>query len=244
MVSSDQFRFAVGIIGNAISLSLFLSPVPTFIRICKNKSVEQFSQIPYIATLLNCMLWMLYGLPIVKTNNILVLTINTAGTAIELTYVFIYIIYSNGPKRLHTILLLLADIAFVGLVATLVLSLFPTHDKRTLVIGIVCVIFCIMMYAAPLSVMKTVIKTKSVEYMPLFLSLASFCNGLCWTVYSLLRFDINILIPNGIGLVFSVTQLVMHVMYYKSTKRQLAERKQANVALASNVAKEDSSNQV
>ncbi|KAK8968544.1 Bidirectional sugar transporter SWEET4 [Platanthera guangdongensis] len=64
MVSVDAMRTAVGIIGNAIALGLFLSPLPTFIRIWKKKSVEEFSVIPYVATLLNCMLWMVYGFPL------------------------------------------------------------------------------------------------------------------------------------------------------------------------------------
>jgi solute carrier family 50 (sugar transporter) len=37
-----------------------------------------------------------------------------------------------------------------------------------------------------------VIQTKSVEYMPLFLSLASLVNGICWTAYALIRFDLYI----------------------------------------------------
>ena len=37
-----------------------------------------------------------------------------------------------------------------------------------------------------------VIQTKSVEYMPLFLSLASLVNGICWTAYALIKFDLYI----------------------------------------------------
>lgn len=36
---------------------------------------------------------------------------------------------------------------------------------------------------------KLVITTKSVEYMPFFLSLASFGNGACWTTYAFIPFD-------------------------------------------------------
>lgn len=36
---------------------------------------------------------------------------------------------------------------------------------------------------------KLVITTKSVEYMPFFLSLASLGNGLAWTTYALIHFD-------------------------------------------------------
>jgi solute carrier family 50 protein (sugar transporter) len=38
----------------------------------------------------------------------------------------------------------------------------------------------------------TVIKTKSVEYIPFFQSLVSFLNGSCWTAYALIRFDLYV----------------------------------------------------
>jgi len=46
-------------------------------------------------------------------------------------------------------------------------------------------------------------------------------NGICWTAYSLItRFDIFITIPNGLGVLFSVIQLVVYGLYYKSTEEQ------------------------
>ncbi|KAH0468328.1 hypothetical protein IEQ34_003361 [Dendrobium chrysotoxum] len=231
MVSADQIRTAVGIIGNVISLVLFLSPVPTFYRICKNKSVEHFSVIPYVATLLNCMLWALYGMPFVKPNSTLIVTINGAGTVIELLYIFIYLLYSNGSRRIKALLLLFTDIAFIAVVAGIILSIFKSHERRTLIIDILCIVFCIMMYASPLSIMKRVIRTKSAEYMPLYLSIAYFFNGLCWTTYSLIHLDVNLTIPNAIELLFAIVQLLLHAIYNKSTKRQSNEGK-SEVALS------------
>jgi solute carrier family 50 protein (sugar transporter) len=43
---------------------------------------------------------------------------------------------------------------------------------------------------------KMVIQTKSVEYMPLFLSLASLANSICWTAYALIHFDVYITVSN------------------------------------------------
>jgi hypothetical protein len=43
---------------------------------------------------------------------------------------------------------------------------------------------------------KMVIKSKSVEYMPLFLSLASLVNGICWTIYALIKLDPNMIVRN------------------------------------------------
>ncbi|XBI33811.1 hypothetical protein VPH35_119719 [Triticum aestivum] len=59
MISPDAAR---NIVGNVISFGLFLSPVPAFWRIIKNKDVEEFKSDPYLETLLNCMLWVFYGI--------------------------------------------------------------------------------------------------------------------------------------------------------------------------------------
>jgi hypothetical protein len=43
-------------------------------------------------------------------------------------------------------------------------------------------------------VQKLVLTTRSVEYMPFFLSLACFANGLAWSTYALIQFDPFILV--------------------------------------------------
>ncbi|KAL6175269.1 hypothetical protein ACLB2K_051911 [Fragaria x ananassa] len=232
MVSADAARTVVGIIGNLISLFLFLSPVPTFVQIWKKGSVEQYSPVPYLATLINCMAWTLYGLPIVHPNSTLVWTINGSGTIIEVVYIILFLVYSDKKKRLMVVLVVALEIIFIGVLTLLVLTLAHTHTKRSLIVGIVSIAFNIMMYASPLTVMKLVITTKSVEYMPFFLSFASFANGVAWTAYALIRFDPFITIPNGLGTVFSLAQLILYATYYKSTQRQIAERKGREVNLS------------
>jgi solute carrier family 50 (sugar transporter) len=78
---------------------------PVFWRIIKNKDVEEFKPDPYLATLLNCMLWVFYGLPVVHPNSILVVTINGIGLVIEGTYLLIFFIYATKRKRVSTTIL-------------------------------------------------------------------------------------------------------------------------------------------
>nr|UJT76401.1 bidirectional sugar transporter SWEET7 [Hemerocallis fulva] len=225
MVNIDAIRTTVGIIGNVISFGLFLSPVPTFIAIIKKKAVEQFSPIPYVCTLLNCFLWCLYGLPIVHPDATLVITINGVGIVIELIYISIFVIYAPGSKKVQVLLTVLAEAVFVVVFGILVIRFFPTTARRSTVVGILCIVFNIIMYVSPLSVMKLVIQTKSVEFMPFPLSFASFCNGACWTIYSVLKFDVNIFLPNGIGTLFSVVQLVLIAIFWSNTQKIIAARK-------------------
>ncbi|XVF12927.1 hypothetical protein REPUB_Repub08aG0162200 [Reevesia pubescens] len=228
----NTIRNVVGITGNVISLFLFLSPVPTFVRIWKKGSVEQFSPAPYLATLINCMVWVIYGLPMVHPNSTLVVTINGTGTAIEVVYLTLFLIFCHDKKkRLKVLLIVLVELIFIAVVTTLVLTIVHTTQHRSMVVGIIAILFNIMMYAAPLSVMKLVISTKSVEYMPFFLSLASFANGVAWSTYAFLPFDPFIAVPNGLGTLFSLAQLLLYATYYKSTKRIIAARQETKIEM-------------
>ncbi|KAI7725096.1 hypothetical protein M8C21_014239 [Ambrosia artemisiifolia] len=227
MVSAEVARTVVGIIGNAIALILFLSPVlilfephpipifdstksthsdsnfdqkstltndwkhfrPTFIQIVKKGAVEQFSPVPYLATFVNCGIWVLYGLPLVHPHSLLVITINGAGLLIETVYLLLFLIYSDRKMRIKVLIIMLAEIVFVGVLTVLVLTVAHTTSVRSNIVGSIAIVGNIMMYAAPLSVMKLVITTKSVEYMPFYLSLFSLLNGISWTIYALIRFD-------------------------------------------------------
>ncbi|PKU86627.1 Bidirectional sugar transporter SWEET6b [Dendrobium catenatum] len=103
---------------------------------CKKKSVEQFSSIPYLAALANCMLWVFYGLPVVQPDTILISTINGVG-------VFV----------VKLLAILAGEVVLMAMVVTLVLTVVHTHDVRSLIVGILSIIFCVCMYASPLSVM-------------------------------------------------------------------------------------------
>ncbi|PPS20439.1 hypothetical protein GOBAR_AA00123 [Gossypium barbadense] len=61
--------------------------------------------------------------------------------------------------------------------------------------------------------LSTVVKTKSVEYMPFLLSLLLFLNAGVWSVYAVLVKDIYIGVPNAVGLFLGSAQLILYVIY-------------------------------
>nr|WNV59955.1 SWEET4 protein [Betula platyphylla] len=219
MVSAGQARTVVGIIGNVISFGLFLSPVPTFYRIYKKKAVEDFSPVPYIVTVLNCMCWIFYGMPFVHPDSTLVVTINSVGLLLELIYLAIFFTYAaklkNGRKKV--LIGLASEVVFVIIIVVITMLALHTHTKRSLIVGVICDIVNILMYCSPLTIMRKVIQTRSVKYMPFYLSLASFLNGAVWTAYALLKFDIYILVSNSIGAVAGLVQLILYAIFYRTT---------------------------
>ncbi|GKU90567.1 hypothetical protein SLEP1_g4549 [Rubroshorea leprosula] len=207
--------FIFGVFGYATGLFLFLSPTITFKRIIKSKSTEQFSGIPYVMTLLNCLLSAWYGLPFISKDNIPVTAINGTGAAIEAIYVLIFIIYA--PKKEKAKISGLFAFILTAFSAVVLVSILALHGStRKLFCGLAATIFSILMYASPLSIMWMVIKTKSVEYMPFFLSLFVFLCGTSWFVFGLLGHDPFVAIPNGVGCGLGAVQLILYFIYHNN----------------------------
>ncbi|WOL04642.1 hypothetical protein Cni_G13364 [Canna indica] len=125
------------------------------------------------------MIWTFYDLPIVHPDSLLVITINGIGLALETFDLTIFIIYSTHGGRLKVFKILAGEILFVAAVVVAMLLTVHTYEKWSLIVGVLCIIFETCIYAPPLSMMKLVIQTKSIKYMPFTLSMASFLNGVC-----------------------------------------------------------------
>ncbi|RZC53093.1 hypothetical protein C5167_011946 [Papaver somniferum] len=125
--------FIVGVIGNIISILVFLSPITTFRGIVKKKATENFKGIPYICTLL--------------------ITVNGAGAVLQVIYVTLFIIYAPRDSKIkHLKLAGIVNVGFYG--AVLLITLLATHGGlRLTVVGFICAGFTLGMYGAPLGVM-------------------------------------------------------------------------------------------
>lgn len=93
-----------------------------------------------------------YGLPFVSPNNILVSTINGAGSVIESIYVLIFLIYAPKNVKAKILGLLMVVLTIFSVIA--LVSVCAIHgNTRKLVCGLATTIFAILMYASPLSIM-------------------------------------------------------------------------------------------
>ncbi|TYJ46779.1 hypothetical protein E1A91_A02G142100v1 [Gossypium mustelinum] len=178
-------------------------------------------------TLLNCLLSAWYGLPFVSKNNLLVSTINGTGAGIETIYVLVFIFYAPKTEKARILGLFACVLTVFSAVA--LISLFALHGNgRKLFCGLAATIFSIIMYASPLSIMRLVIKTKSVEFMPFFLSLFVFLCGTSWFVYGLLGRDAFVAIPNGFGCGLGFMQLILYSIYRNNKGSGQAKKPTAN----------------
>ncbi|KAL5204120.1 hypothetical protein ABZP36_008991 [Zizania latifolia] len=211
------WAFAFGLLGNIISFLTYLAPLPTFYRIYKSKSTQGFQSVPYVVALFSAMLWIYYAL--VKSDECLLITINSAGCVIETIYIAVYLFYAPKQAKLFTAkLLLLVNVGVYGLILLLTLLL-SSGDRRVVVLGWVCVGFSVSVFVAPLSIIRLVVRTRSVEFMPFSLSLSLTVSAVVWFLYGLLIKDKYVALPNVLGFAFGVIQMGLYAMYRNSTPK-------------------------
>ncbi|ESW11093.1 hypothetical protein PHAVU_008G001100 [Phaseolus vulgaris] len=217
IITHHTLAFTFGMLGNVISFLVFLAPVPTFYRIYKKKSTESFQSLPYLVALFSSMLWLYYAW--LKKDAVLLITINLFGCVIEIIYIILYIIYATRDARNLTIKLFSAmNLGSFALI--LVVTNFIVHGPlRVQVLGWICVSVSVSVFAAPLSIVAQVVRTKSVEFMPFNLSFTLTLSAIMWFGYGLFLKDICIALPNVLGFVLGLLQMLLYTIYRKGNKK-------------------------
>ncbi|VFQ71661.1 unnamed protein product [Cuscuta campestris] len=215
----NHLAFAFGLLGNIVSFMVFLAPVPTFYKIYKKKSSEGYQSVPYVVGLFSAMLWIYYAFLMPDTT--LLITINSVGCFGQTLYIIFYLLYATKKDRFDTLKsILVLNVCGYGLIVLLTQFVVKEAASRAHIVGWICLVFSLCVFVAPLCVVRQVIKTKSVEYMPFLLSFFLTISAVMWFFFGLLRKDYNIAIPNVLGFSFGVIQMVLYMMYRNGGKKK------------------------
>ena len=86
------------------------------------------------------------------------------------------------------------------------------------VMGYCCNTFAIGFFAAPLSTMVDVVKTRNAASLTAPLSIMITLNGSFWTAYGIAVSNLFIVVPNAIGAVCGIVQCLLLLLYRRVTK--------------------------
>ena len=79
--------------------------------------------------------------------------------------------------------------------------------------GNICIVFNILLYAAPLATLGEVLKTRSSSSLSMEQTVTNLTLSGGWLVAGIWRSDLPSIIPNGIGVVLSVVQLLLFLLF-------------------------------
>ncbi|VFQ65012.1 unnamed protein product [Cuscuta campestris] len=171
-----------------------------------------FHSVPYIMALFSSMLWIYYAF--IKKNALLLISINSLGILIQSFYILIFIFFASHKARCHTLKELFLCIGGFTLTFVVTWFLFP-GEVRISIVGWICVAFSIAVFASPLSVALQVFQTKSVEFLPFYLSFFLTMSAIMWFGYGAAMKDLRIALPNILGFFLGLLQILLYVVYRK-----------------------------
>lgn len=218
--STDIVGRISGWLATATTMYLYIAPIAPMVTIIRAKSTQQFDSTPYLVTCTTCILWVIYAS--LTPGRLNPLVTNGIGATAETCFLLIFIIYHTRPQRtillakIGLMLLFTGGIGFAAFVVDTKVSL----DAAETSLGVVCTALNILTYASPLGVMSTVIRTRSVEFMPLGLSVATLLVSLIWAWYALWVGDLYIAICNNCGVALGIAQVLLYARYWRPADRR------------------------
>ncbi|XP_022718988.1 bidirectional sugar transporter SWEET9-like isoform X4 [Durio zibethinus] len=169
-----------------------------------------------MVALSSAMMLLYYGT--LKTDANLIISINSIGCATEVIYLVLYFIYAPKREKVFTVKwIIIFNLGGYCLIMVLT-NLLIERSKRVTVMGWICAVYNVAVFASPLSIMRHVIRTKSVEHMPFFLSFFLTLCATMWFFYGIFLEDFYIALPNVLGFLFGIAQMILYVIYKNPNK--------------------------
>ena len=202
-----------GWIGAALATYFFMAPCVPFYKLVNEQiKTNEIPGILLFCSLMNCILWADYGL---LDNSVQVYITNGLGVAITLIWITTYLIYLGNQNVCFALILIILLMISVGGISFV--FYFSIKKKTT---GLIAMVFNVLMYAAPGEKIVRVCRNKQYNLIPIFSTIGGFFGSICWLIFGLIKVDINIIIPNALGLFFAILQIIVYIVFYRKKKNE------------------------
>ena len=213
MAKDDLGSTIFGWVGNALALYFYIAPIVPFVKVIKGQMTwKQSPGVLLLCSFLNCILWSDYGL---ITNQFLLYLANGLGGTITLIYITIFLIHVAERKVLLSLFYNFFLICCIVEIYFVFYYLVPFK-----VTGIIANVFNVLMYAAPGEKIYQICKGASYQLIPIWSTIGGTACSTSWMCYGIYQKDIYVVIPNALGVLASIVQIVIFVIYRRKQKNK------------------------
>ncbi|XP_046864989.1 sugar transporter SWEET1-like [Xenia sp. Carnegie-2017] len=200
----------VSFVATVNNVLFFSTGILTCRKIIRSNSTDNVSHLPFLITAFSSFMWVMYGLS--KKDSTIVL-VNTIGMILQCTYLICHFIYSKSePVFRHTV--------YIMLLTCSLLSYFkfylPNEEESVNLMGLTCVVITVIMFGSPLLSFAKILRTRSSESLSFPLSMMTVLNSGLWLLYGHLINDVYIVVPNVLGLILGLLQIVLFCLFPSS----------------------------
>ena len=199
--------------GVLLSNALYLSPMMSVRYAVNTGRLGSLNVVPQALMVVSTGAWLSYGFSL---PNVFILASNLGGSVLSVYYVLatFHLIPPEqlSDRRAVQAILVVGNTAMLLLWTVLVLS---ELARRTVsfVLGAYGSFLCVLLFAAPLSTVRTVVASRSSASIQAPLLATQLANCVLWTVYGLIISDVWVWGPNMAGLTLAAIQLILKLKY-------------------------------
>ena len=195
-----------GFLGNTLAILFFLSPITIIVNLIKTKDNSKIPYLLFISVIINCQLYVIYGL---KISVFFVWFCNMIGFVLNLFYLIMYIEFCDY-SRCKKIMLNFSCLFYL-LISTYLMFTFKNNQDH---IALAAMIINIISFVTPLQKISEVMKTKDNTYIPIGVSICLLLNCIFWCLFGMCKnFNYYIIIPNFIGIILACAQIIIYIIY-------------------------------
>ncbi|CAG0914632.1 unnamed protein product [Notodromas monacha] len=230
-----------------LTICVQLTPLPTILAIVMNGSTEDHSPFFFLCSMLGSWpdifvlskaiaekilsrygpgfkgksvalrrsgLWLTYGL--VAGFSSRMITVLALASFSDAIYVSVYFFYCKKQEELKGQICLVGGILMTGVLFTNFLGL--DRDTVLFAFGFVVCIVTALLTAAPLLLVRDVLRFGTSEPLPLLMIVLTFLVSLVWLVYGVMVGDKFIQVQNGISVFLGLVQLPLLVLFPRGSR--------------------------
>jgi len=194
------------------TIGLFLTGVQICNRCYRMHTTGDISGFPFVATLVNCTLWLLYGY---NANNSTIMIVNFIGATLQMLYALTYLRYT--PDRSSYLHLIGSAVLFLASILFYFQYFVPDRETAVFRAGLAASVATVIMFGSPLASLRDVIQKRSTEALSLPLCFANFIVPIEWVLYGILINDKFVQVPNFLGAILGFIQVSLFYKYPRNS---------------------------
>ena len=218
----DYICDIIGWIGTAIGIGLNISPIILFWKVLRK--VEKKDIIPesmLIFNILCSLLWATYWLRKVV---FVACFSSSVGTILSIIFSIVYLYVTFEDSITKFLVAAFIDLDICAQLYYILVYIVPDVEY----IGTVAMVINIINYAAPGQNILKVIREGDYRLIPIVTTLFGAACSLSWLSFGILKKDINCIVPNSLGMVFSTANISIWAYFYlkRNSKKQNDDKAQ------------------
>jgi len=205
----NKIANGIALLGSTTAIIMWLAPVRDVwtapYSIYRLESTENVATgFGFMAGTFNCILWNMFAATRLDTMMVPFI-VNSAGFLLNFSFISCYFYYGEAKARRETRNQLLVML-FVTALAIIVWVM----QKDNTMVGYFAAFVNVLMLFGPLAAAGDVIRSRSAKGLSLLPLIMTLLSSMVWFSYGLYIKEIPAMIPNALGVIFGILQLILY----------------------------------